>query len=52
MEQGRYGAVFAVTAGNFVEHYECRGTKQVASKLFVTVQDANFGHWCSVAVQV
>jgi hypothetical protein len=52
-EQSETGArVFAVQAVNIVEHYECRGTKQVASRVFVTIQDANFWHWCSVAVQV
>jgi hypothetical protein len=52
-ERSETGArVFAVTAVNIVVQYVCRGTKQVASRVFVTMQNANFGHWCSIAVQI
>jgi hypothetical protein len=43
--------VFAVMVQKFVEHYVYRGTKQVESRVFVTLQDSNFGHESSVAVQ-
>jgi hypothetical protein len=36
--------VFAVMVQKEVEHYECRGTKQVASRVFISIQDTNFGH--------
>jgi hypothetical protein len=44
-EQSETGArVFAVMVQSLDEHYECRDTKQVKSRFFVTMQDANFGH--------
>ena len=30
--QGGYGALFAVQVQNFVEHYECRGTRLIGSR--------------------
>ena len=42
--------VFAVTVAKFVEHYECR-YNVAGDNGFVPVQDFNFVHWCSVAVQ-
>jgi hypothetical protein len=50
--QGRYGTRFCSHGKIFIEHYECRVTKQVASRVFVSMQDANYGHESSVAVQI
>jgi hypothetical protein len=37
-------AHFLPSGYKFCELYECRGTKQVASRVFVTMQEAKFVH--------
>ena len=49
--QGGYGARFCSPDTMLVELYVCRGTRLVASQLFIPGYKVGGGHWRSVAVQ-